>query len=61
MLEFGFDAHKLDFSTDQVKIYTLPSLKEKAKQAEESADTIIANNFLVLFLDWLHCALPEKI
>ena len=44
MLEFGFDAHNLDFSTDQVKIYTLPGLEEKVRQAEECTDTIVASN-----------------
>ena len=35
MLEFKFDAHRLDFSTNQVKIYTLPCLEEKTRQTEK--------------------------
>ena len=54
MLEFGFDARELNFSTNKVKVYTLPDLDDKVKQVREGYDVVTIHNKT----DWLFMSSP---
>ena len=53
MLKFGFDARELNFSTNKVKVYTLPNLDEKVKHVRENYDVFKFND-----TDWIFMSLP---